>query len=142
MTAAVVQSQLATALVQLSHLVQQVFIDVARERDLTPQQIQTLCILSAGPVGMGELARALYLEKSSLTGLVDRLERRGLVTRVRDARDRRACLVTLTDAGGALGCDAHGEVSRRLEALADRLPDADKKQLISTVGLLAAEHEA
>src|SRR3954471_25014226 len=90
------------ACVRLAHLVQHVFADVSRQHELTPQQTQLLCMLSHGPVGMTELSRLLHLERSSLTGLVDRVERRGLVTRVRDSRDRRACHIVLTSQGDQL----------------------------------------
>ncbi|MBO0830375.1 MAG: MarR family transcriptional regulator [Actinobacteria bacterium] len=63
---------------------------------LTPQQTQLLCILRNGPVGMGELGRLLHLGKSSLTGLIDRVERHGLVIRVPDEDDRRALKAAVT----------------------------------------------
>ncbi|HEX4211853.1 MAG TPA: MarR family transcriptional regulator [Candidatus Dormibacteraeota bacterium] len=123
----------ADALVQLAHLVQRVFAEVSRDHGLTPQQAQMLCRLHPGPVRMAELSRALHLEKSSLTGLVDRVEARGLVSRRRDAGDRRACQVELT-ADGALAAGAcHMEVSARLEALVDELPTGRRATLLSGV---------
>ncbi|WP_326820780.1 MarR family winged helix-turn-helix transcriptional regulator [Streptosporangium sp. NBC_01756] len=131
----------AAALVRMSHLVQHVFADVSRDHDITPQQTQLLCILVGGPVGMTELSRLLHLERSSLTGLVDRVERRGLVSRVRDGRDRRACRVTLTDEGSRLAIESHRDVTGRLDTLAGELPDADRERLASTVTRLLAQHD-
>jgi DNA-binding MarR family transcriptional regulator len=71
-TEATTEPGFAAALVRLSHLVQHVFADVSRDHDITPQQTQLLCMLIGGPVGMTELSRLMHLEKSSLTGLVDR----------------------------------------------------------------------
>ncbi|SEG99827.1 DNA-binding transcriptional regulator, MarR family [Nonomuraea solani] len=119
------------ALVRLAHLVQQVFGEVSREHDLTSQQAQLLCLLVDGPVGMSELTRALHLEKSSLTGLVDRAEKRGLVARTRDARDRRACHIELTCEGARIGVLAHEEVARRLDELAAELP-LDQRDLLAS----------
>lgn len=51
---------------------------------------------------MHELAAALAIERYNLTRLVDRLERDGLVTRVRSVDDGRAALATITEAGKAL----------------------------------------
>jgi DNA-binding MarR family transcriptional regulator len=130
----------AAALVRMSHLVQHVFADVSRDHDVTPQQTQLLCMLIGGPVGMTELSRLLHLEKSSLTGLVDRVERRGLVARVRDARDRRACQVALTDEGAQLAVEAHHDVTGRLDTLAGELPDADMERLTSVITRLLAQH--
>ncbi|NUP00908.1 MAG: MarR family transcriptional regulator, partial [Nonomuraea sp.] len=117
---------LTEALVRLAHLVQQVYGEVSREHDLTPQQAQLLCLLVKGPIGMTELTRALHLEKSSLTGLVDRAEKRGLVARVRDPRDRRACDIELTCAGAKIAVRAHDGVTARLETLTGDLAPAHR----------------
>ncbi|MEV5503121.1 MarR family transcriptional regulator [Nonomuraea fuscirosea] len=131
-----------SALVRLAHLVQQVFGEVSREHDLTPQQAQLLCLLVGGPVGMGELSRALHLEKSSLTGLVDRAAKRGLVRRTRSSRDRRACLIELTGEGQRMGELAHEGVAARLETLAGDLPAGHRDLLASTVETLLSRHTA
>jgi DNA-binding MarR family transcriptional regulator len=131
-----------TALVRLAHLVQQVFAEVAKEHDLTPQQAQLLCLLTGGPVGMTELTRSLHLEKSSLTGLVDRAEKRGLVARVRDEHDRRACRIALTPEGERLGGLAHEGVAGRLEELAGELPHDHRDLVAAAIGGILAEHAA
>lgn len=128
----------ATALVRLTHEVERAFNDTSREFGLTPQQLQVLCVLHAGPVGMGELGRALHLEKSSLTGLVDRCERRGLVVRIRDSCDRRAWRVGLTDEGERLGEQGHQGVVTRLDKLTSRLAPADQARLTDVLTRLAA----
>lgn len=48
---------------------------------------------------LNELSRALLLDKSAITGLVDRLENKGLVERRKTTSDRRAINIYLTDAG-------------------------------------------
>ncbi|MGI5289827.1 MarR family winged helix-turn-helix transcriptional regulator [Nonomuraea polychroma] len=130
------------ALVRLAHLVQQVFEEVAKEHDLTPQQAQLLCLLIDGPVGMTELTRALRLEKSSLTGLVDRAGKRGLVARTRDSHDRRACRIVLTPDGERLGALAHAGMADRLETLASGLPREQRDLLGSAIAGILAEHTA
>lgn len=126
----------ADALVRVSHLVDRVFADVARQHGLTPQQVHLLCVVTERPVGMTEIASSLGLEKSSLTGLVDRVERRGLITRARDSHDRRACLVGVSDTGARVSRECHREVVDRLEALADALPPDDKERFASLVAHL------
>ncbi|MEU5866443.1 MULTISPECIES: MarR family transcriptional regulator [unclassified Nonomuraea] len=133
---------LTEALVRLAHLVHQVYGEVSREHDLTPQQAQLLCLLVDGPIGMTGLTRALHLEKSSLTGLVDRAEKRGLVARVRDARDRRACLIELTCAGAEIAVRAHDGVTARLETLAAGLPAPHRDLLAGTIGTILTEDTA
>jgi DNA-binding MarR family transcriptional regulator len=142
MTTTIEETELAVALVRLSHLVQHVFADVSREYDLTPQQAQLLCMLISGPVGMTELSRLLHLEKSSLTGLVDRVERRGLVARTRDSRDRRACQIALTSQGARLATKSHQDVTARLDTLAGDVQPADSNRLASVIARILAEHGA
>lgn len=133
MVTATEQLRLSEALVRLAHLVQHVFADVSREYNLTPQQAQLLCRLVPGPVGMSELSRSLHLEKSSLTGLIDRVERRGLVTRTRNDRDRRACQIALTGSGTELAVATHQDVTARIDELAGELSRADQQRLTSLI---------
>lgn len=123
----------AEAFVRLSHLVQHVFADAARDHELTQQQAQLLCVLTRGSTGMTDLGKLLHLEKSSLTGLVDRVERRGLVARARDDRDRRACRIELTDRGERLALACHEAVTARLEKLVGELGPAESTHLVSIV---------
>jgi DNA-binding MarR family transcriptional regulator len=59
-------------------------------------------MLGAGPRKMGELAQALFCDNSNVTGIVDRLEERGLVSREPAEGDRRVKLLVLTDEGEKL----------------------------------------
>ena len=65
-------------------------------------QTRLLGVLRDRTPTMNELATLLGLDKSSVTGLVDRAERRGLVTRVASSADRRCRARQLTDAGRSL----------------------------------------
>jgi DNA-binding MarR family transcriptional regulator len=127
------ERQLASGLVRLSFLVQREYLRVSRAYDLTPQQAQLLCVLLGGPVGMAELGCSLNLEKSSITGLIDRAVRRGVVTRARDARDRRAYQVVLTAQGAELAARFHDHVSSAMESLAAGLDLGVQRQLTSAI---------
>jgi len=72
--------------------------------DLSPSQFNVLNLLRLNPAGLSQtdLSRQLIMHRSNVTGLVDRLEQRGLVERKDVAADRRAYSVVLTDAGAAL----------------------------------------
>ncbi|MDA3646268.1 MarR family winged helix-turn-helix transcriptional regulator [Saccharopolyspora indica] len=132
MTETIEEQGLAVAMVRLAHLVQHHFGEVSRAHGLTPQQAQLLCQLIDGPVGMADLGRRLHLEKSSLTGLVDRAERRGLVVRARDSRDRRACSIELTGEGSRLAVQTHQAVCEVLEATAAGVPVAEQERFTAT----------
>jgi DNA-binding MarR family transcriptional regulator len=135
--------ELAGSLVRLSHLVQHVFADVSRQHDLTPQQAQLLCVLMNGPLGMSELGRVLHLEKSSLSGLVDRVVRRALATRGQHRTDRRTSQVSLTDEGRALAHATHDGITAELATLLADLPPANRTRLgADLTHLLAGTHLA
>lgn len=70
---------------------------------LTGPQSEALRILdNKGAMSSAALSRKLYVTPSNVTGIIDRLEKKGLVERIRKPRDRRVSLVTLTDKGRTL----------------------------------------
>ena len=81
---------------------------LAAEFELSPVQAHVLRMLGYGPQPMSVLADYLSCDASNVTGLVDRLETRGLVERRNAEHDRRVKMLCLTEAGG--------EVRRRLMA--------------------------
>ena len=72
---------------------------MAQEFELAPQQMIALRMLGSGPRKMSELAEALFCDNSNVTGIVDRLEERGLVRREPSETDRRVKLLVLTKEG-------------------------------------------
>src|SRR5262249_43510970 len=72
----------------------------ARQYRPTPQSVGVLTHLgAAGPLTVTEAARHMRRAQSVMSDIVTRLERRGLLERMRDERDRRRVLVWLTPAG-------------------------------------------
>ena len=135
-------SELATALVGLSHHVLHLFAEVGRTYKLSQQQVELICaVIVPGKARMSELGRILHLEKSNLSNLVDRMEQRGLAQRTRDPDDRRATLVELTEEGTRLGMLTYGEVTARLSRLTDRLSHEDQTHLTEVVQQLMPEDE-
>jgi DNA-binding MarR family transcriptional regulator len=122
------------ALVRSTFLVNAVYAESAREYGLTSQQGQLLCVLMAQPYGMGELGAILGLAKSSLTGLVDRCERNGLVERGPDAHDSRAVRVALTQRGRSFGEDFYVETCRRVAQLTTGFTAAERDTLGELLG--------
>jgi DNA-binding MarR family transcriptional regulator len=127
------QIGVVAALVRSAFLVNAVYAESGREHGLTPQQGQLLCVLMPQPYGMGELGAMLGLAKSSLTGLVDRTERNGLVRREPDPRDTRAVRVALTPQGNKLAAEFYTETCRRVEKL---LAGVDATERDTIAGLL------
>ena len=71
--------------------------------DLTPPQFYVLATIGyAGGLPFGEIGEKMMVTVSNLTGIVDRLEEKGVVARERDNHDRRVVRVTLTEKGTKL----------------------------------------
>jgi MarR family transcriptional regulator, lower aerobic nicotinate degradation pathway regulator len=117
------------ALVQLSFLIQRALSSVGAEHDLSIIQIRLLGVLRDRHPGMLELGSHLGLDKSSMTGLVGRAEKRGLVQRSPSPRDGRAVLVRLTPLGRRLAEQCAAEVARRVAGITAALTDAQVGQL-------------
>ena len=76
---------------------------LAAELQLSPTQCHLLHLIEPErPMAMGELAETLACDASNVTGLVDRLESRGLVRRQPLAQDRRVKVLVLTPTGARL----------------------------------------
>ena len=73
--------------------------EAAAKHALTGAQARVLALLSQGPTPMRRIAHRLKCEPSNVTGIVDRLESRGLVERRPDPADRRVKLAAATEAG-------------------------------------------
>ncbi|MET7486359.1 MarR family transcriptional regulator [Streptomyces sp. NPDC005538] len=73
--------------------------EAAGDHGLTGAQARLLSLLSLEPLPMRKLAQKLKCEPSNVTGIVDRLEARGLVERRPDPADRRVKLAAATEEG-------------------------------------------
>src|SRR5690349_18624756 len=93
---------LVDGLFQLSFRLHSALLRIATAHDLSLIQVRMLGILRDREPAMLALAKHLELEKSSLSGLVDRAEKRGLVERVPHPDDRRASTVRITAQGKKL----------------------------------------
>ncbi|MEV0644450.1 MarR family transcriptional regulator [Phytomonospora sp. NPDC050363] len=130
-----------TALVRSTFLVNAVYAESGREYGITSQQGQLLCVLMAQPFGMSELSAMLGLAKSSLTGLVDRTAKLGLVRREPDPRDGRAVRVALTPEGAVLAEDFYAETCRRVDALSAGLAEDERERLAALLGRVVRDNE-
>ncbi|WP_433468836.1 MarR family winged helix-turn-helix transcriptional regulator [Spirillospora sp. CA-128828] len=135
------QIGVVSALVRGTFLVNAVYAQSAREYGITSQQGQLLCVLMAQPRGMGELGAMLGLAKSSLTGLVDRTERNGLVRREADPQDMRAVRVALTPEGSVLVDEFYAETCRRVDELPAGFSDAERDALADLLGRIVMDNE-
>ncbi|WP_405059306.1 MarR family transcriptional regulator [Kribbella sp. NBC_01505] len=125
-------------LVWLSVLVQRRYAQICADHDLTSVQATLLCVIKDRAVGMGELAQMLGVAKNALSGLVDRMERLGLVQRESVQSDRRAVMLSTTARGDELVTALYADVGARLPDIAAVLPADQRDQLAQAVARLAA----
>jgi MarR family transcriptional regulator, organic hydroperoxide resistance regulator len=114
---------------ELFHASKRRFHAVASEFELSPPQVRALAVLDPDrPVPMSELAEALHCDNSNVTGIVDRLEDRGLVERRSATHDRRVKMLAVT----ARGADVREQLAERLQEAPEplaRLSPEDQRAL-------------
>ena len=104
------------------------FFAMAQEFELAPQQMIAVRMLGAGPRKMSELAQALFCDNSNVTGIVDRLEERGLVRREAAEGDRRVKLLVLTKEGERMRVEITKRMAEPPPPIAS-LSEADQQAL-------------
>jgi DNA-binding MarR family transcriptional regulator len=120
-----------TYLLSFRHLEQ-----ITNREGLSFSQAAALGVLSGAerPLPLSHLARALTQEAQSTTELADRLERRGLVRRIRDPRDRRLVLLELTPEGQQLYKRLQPGLAEGGEQLFCDLSERDQETLTQILG--------
>lgn len=117
------------ALVQSAFEVMTVITAAAARHELSLTLWRILAILRDRSPRMSDLSDHLRVDRSTVTGIVDRAAARGLVHRYADADDRRASRVALTAAGHDLARDCAAEVDDDLAPLLSRLSRVQREQL-------------
>ena len=129
---------LVDALAQLTFTVQAALARIAAAHDLSIAAIRLLGILRDRRPAINDLARLLQLDKSSVTGLVDRAEERGLVRRTPSALDRRRVQVSITAAGQELIDQGTAAFEAEIAALVAELSPSQRSRLSATASLVVA----
>jgi DNA-binding MarR family transcriptional regulator len=135
------QRDLIDALVTTSFATMAALNRIAAEHDLSLTQIRVLAILRDRRVKMSELARYLGLDKSTITGLVDRAEKRGLLQRAPNPVDGRAVDVLLSAAGMELAERGATQIARALSPMTGQLTPADARRLTALLERMLSRDE-
>jgi DNA-binding MarR family transcriptional regulator len=117
------------SLVQASFTVVALLSRAAAEHDLSLTQLRVLAILRDHEPTMAELAAHLGLERPSVSGLIDRGVRRGLVRRDASNEDGRSVRVSLTPDGQRLASLLTGEIGDLIRPMTRSLSPAEQKRL-------------
>lgn len=118
--------------------------DVVRDTGLTAPQLWALKILhEEAPLKVSELARRMCLHPATVVGILDRLEAKELVTRVRSRQDRRVVELNLTEAGEKVVAHspevAQAMLLKGLDTLSDEQRRCVREGMELVVRILAAE---
>lgn len=102
-------------------------------------QLAVIAILEAqGPLSMSRLAESLDVSVASATGIIDRMEHRGLVARRHEEDDRRIVIVSLTDAGTGVFREIAAHRRERMAALLERLTEDELGAFVTGVRAMRA----
>ena len=102
---------------------------IGQELDLSPMQMHSLLALAPGrEVPMSALAEYLVCDASNVTGIVDRLESRGLIERRNSPRDRRVKMLATTREGARVRASVAKRMATPPASIVD-LPKADQRAL-------------
>lgn len=105
--------------------------------DLTPPQVHTVMWLGVdGAQPLNIVAQRVACTQPTFTGIVDRLEKAGLVERERDVDDRRVVRVRLTDAGHTMYAQLDAQMHEQLARLLSVLDEHDRDTLIRIIQTL------
>jgi DNA-binding MarR family transcriptional regulator len=107
-----------------------------------PQLIALKELSRLGRVPVGVLARNVRVSHPTMTGILDRLEKRGLVRRTRDTRDRRRITASVTPHGIELLAEAPSPLQDRFRAEFTRLEEWEQTQMLATLQRIAAMMDA
>lgn len=123
------QLDLVEALGAVAFAVMGALTRLAAQHDLSLTQLRMIGILRDRRLTISELALALGLDRSSVSGLVERTEKRGLVQREPNAHDARSVHVTISSNGADALALGTAEVGALLSSLTDALTPAEIERL-------------
>lgn len=113
--------------------------EILADFDITPPQFNALQFLvNEGELTISELSNRLYLAPSTITDLIDRMEKNLLVARIRDEKDRRIVKIQVLDKGNNLISQVIARRCNYLQALLKDMPMEDMNKFASYLETITA----
>ncbi len=111
---------------------------LAHSSDITlPQLVALQAVVAEEGLSTREIAQRVHVSSSTLVGVIDRLELKGLIKRQRDANDRRLIHIVPTDKGCRFVATAPTPLGRGFEAAFEDLPDSRRQTMVKAIESLA-----
>ncbi|MGD8985866.1 MAG: MarR family transcriptional regulator [Desulfobacteraceae bacterium] len=98
-----------------------------------PQLSSLLALHENGPLPPSQIAKYIMVNSSTVTGIIDRLEQKGLVQRSRISTDRRVITVTLTDKGRELAEHAPPPIQEKIVEGLQKLPPYEIEKIVQAL---------
>lgn len=131
---AVYDQRILRSLRHIIHGVEQYSSQLASSWKITaPQLICLMEIANYGPMNATCISRAVHLSPSTVVGIIDRLEEKGWVKRVRDIKDRRVIVVSATAAGKKLLEQAPSPLQQTLADALSNLPEQEQSMIAESL---------
>jgi len=126
--------QIARRLRQITHEVDRYSKYMQENYQITiPQLVCLREIHENGPIALGALSKIVYVNSSTVTGIVDRLERRNLVRRTRVSKDRRQIHVEITEEGLEFIANAPGPLEEKFTQRISKLDKDEVKAILFAI---------
>jgi DNA-binding MarR family transcriptional regulator len=112
--------------------------EVARRADLTGPQLTVLKVLEGvGDLSLSELSERIRAQNSTVTGIIDRMEREALVVRARSTEDRRVVHIQLTEKGARIARDIAVEPMEVFRSALESLSAGEMRDLLRILTKIA-----
>ena len=112
--------------------------ELARRADLTGPQLTVLKVLEGvGDISLSELSDRIRAQNSTVTGIIDRMEREGLVARLRSTEDRRVVYIRLTDKGAKIAREIAVEPMEIFRDALESLSPGEMRELFKLLTKIA-----
>jgi DNA-binding MarR family transcriptional regulator len=135
--------EILEAIIYLTTETRRITKELARRANLTGPQLTVVKILeNIGDLSLSELSDKIRAQNSTVTGIIDRMEREGLVQRVRSKEDRRVVRIHLTEKGAKLASEIPVEPVVILRRALESLSDKEMKELMILLTKLAKKIQA
>lgn len=99
-----------------------------------PQLVCLLTVVKEGSLHLSTLSKKVFLSSSTVVGILDRLEEKGLVTRQRDYKDRRLINIQATPKGKELAAQAPSPLPTALAESLQQLPELEQATIALSLG--------
>lgn len=111
--------------------------ELTKKYQVSASQLNCLLALyEQGPLPPSQIATHIMVKSSTVTGIIDRLEQKGLVTRSRTSPDRRVITVELTESGRTLAENAPPPIQQKVLEGLERLPQSEMEKIVLGLNML------